>query len=142
MPETGPSDAARLLARLGRAGAWLEVDGDQLRYRGPAAPTEEVRAELRRLKPDLVAWLTAPAWTLPDEDLVALDYAPEPWLVPNIEQPTWSAHEAGTGASDLCDRRCPDCGSWTSERTLALFGGVCRNCRMNRELAARAKGGE
>ena len=85
MPDNAPSEEARLIARLARAGAWLEVVGGDLRYHGPAAPTAEVRAELRRLKSELIDWLATPACAQPDADLEALDYAPEPWCVPDNE---------------------------------------------------------
>ena len=61
MPDNAPSEEARLIARFARAGAWLEVVGGDLRYHGPAAPTAEVRAELRRLKSGLIEWLATPA---------------------------------------------------------------------------------
>ena len=44
-----------LIQRLHDAGVTLSVDGDHLRYRAPAgALTDELRAALSELKPDLV----------------------------------------------------------------------------------------
>ncbi len=44
-----------LIQRLHDAGVTLAVDGDRLRYRAPAgAMTDELRAALSELKPDLV----------------------------------------------------------------------------------------
>jgi len=72
------SPAADLLARLARAGARLRVvDGNHIEYLGPRRVlTDEIRAEVRRLKVELVAWLRSPASRLPVADLEALDFGP------------------------------------------------------------------
>ncbi len=94
---------AELVASIACAdpGGYLRVvDDETIEYCGPRGLlTDALRAEIRRRKTDIVAWLRTPADVQPREDRLLFDYDP------NTLPPEWSEAAQARPSVDTSDVR-------------------------------------
>ncbi len=88
------SRAAEILGPLAAAGGGVEVRPDGgLRYTAPAhllhLLTDELRVELKAHETEIVAWLRSDVRTMPPEDLLAFNIAPDAYQDNDLDGPVY-----------------------------------------------------
>ena len=81
-----------LTGGLARRGAYLRIlDDGRIEYVGPRGLlTDELRAEIRTRREEIIAWLRTPIHALPKQNRLALDY--EPTLPREYLDSIWETH--------------------------------------------------